>query len=191
MKNTLLIVVAGLLAFSCSSLQITSDYDKTVDFNKYKTISFYGWAEDSYATISEFDVSRIEMAFKKEFERRGLTFVKEGGELVASLYILTEEKVKKTATTTHIGTGYGGYGGYYGYGPGWGWGGGYSTTNVYETPYKVGTLIVSVFDAEKEQLVWESGANGTIQENTRSSERVINYSVAEIMKPYPVKPKRK
>lgn len=184
------ITATALLLVSCSGLQVTSDYDNTVNFTQYSTISFYGWAEDSDAIMSQFTKSRIEKAFQEQFERRGLTFVKEGGDLIASLYIVTEQKVRTTAHTTHMGGYRYGYGGYYGYGPGWGWGGGYSHTTYTDTPYTTGTLIVSVFDSEKEQLVWESVGNGNVQENTRSEERVINFYVNEIMKPYPIKPQR-
>ncbi|HBH48892.1 MAG TPA: DUF4136 domain-containing protein [Bacteroidales bacterium] len=188
MKNYTFLLVILLLAASCSSLQVVSDSDPSVDFTQYKTLEFYGWAENSDVILNPFDKSRIEQAFANEFAKRGISVVKEGGDMIVSLYIVSEEKTKTTAHTHHYG---GGWGGYYGYGPGYGWGMGHSTTTYTDTQYTVGTLIISVFDPNREELIWESVGMGTVQENTRSQERVINYAVAKIMQPYPVKPSRK
>jgi hypothetical protein len=189
MRNLFFISTIVLASISCSSLKVVSDSDATVDFTKYKTLQFYGWAKNSDEILNDLDKARIEKAFANEFARRNISVVKKGGDIIVSLYIVTEQKTQKIAHTYHYGGG--GWGGYYGYGPGYGWGMGYSTTNISETEYTLGTLIVSVFDPETEQLIWESIGQGTIQENTRSVERVINYSVAKIMRPYPVKPPKK
>lgn len=187
MKNLFYLAVISLLAFSCSGLKVATDYDKTVDFSQYKTLEFYGWAENSNAILSELDQRRIEEAFGKEFANRGISVVESDADIVVSLYIVTEQKTQTTAHTNHYG-GYGGFGGYYGYGPGYGWGMGHSYTTVSEHEYTVGTLIVSVFDTEKEALVWESIGKGTIEQHPRSADRAINYYVAQIMRQYPVEP---
>jgi len=141
MKNLLFIFLAGILLASCSSLKVTSDYDKTVNFSDYKTLEYWGWAEDSDQILNRFDKERIESAFGAEFKKRGIDVVKKGqGDMIVTLFIVTEEKTQKSATTTSMGGMYGGYGRYYGYGPGYGWGGGYSTTQIHEYDYTVGTL---------------------------------------------------
>lgn len=184
MKNVFHLAIITLLSISCSSLKVATDYDKTIDFNQYQTFEFYGWAEDSNEILDELDQRRIEKAFGEEFNSRGLKAVESGGDIVVSLYIITKQKTKKTAHTNH----YGGYGGYYGYGPGYGWGMGYSHTTISEYEYTEGTLIVSVFDAKKETLVWESIGKGSIEQHPRSADRAINYYVAQIMRKYPVQP---
>ena len=87
-----------------------------------------------------------------------------------------------------MGGGYGGYGGYYGYGPGYGWGGGHSTTTYSEYDYTVGTLLVSVYDAEKKQLIWESRGEGTVDDDRSNNEEKVGKTVAKIMYEYPIKP---
>jgi hypothetical protein len=128
----------------------------------------------------------VEDAFGYEFARRGLTYVESGGDLVVTLFFVVQDKTSVTYDTDHYGGGY--YGGYYGYGPGWGWGPTYSTTTVREYNYKVGTLVVDVYDRKSEQLVWESIGQGTIDDNPRNREKNIPKAVAQIMEPYPVKP---
>jgi len=167
---------------SCSSTKVTADYDKTVDFTKYKTFEYYGWAQESDKLLNDLDKKRIEDSFANEFYSRGLSYVQTGGDLIVTLFIVVEQKTQTTANTTSMGGGYGGYyGGYYGYGPGYGWGPSYSTTTVSTYDYAVGTLVCDVFDKASEQLIWEGIASKTIDEDIP---RVISY----LMKKYPVPP---
>lgn len=185
MKNLFIALLAGVLLSSCSSISVVSDLDKTVDFTQFKDFEYYGWAENSDQILNRFDKERIEEAFGKEFNSRNLTIVEKGqGDIIVSLYIVTQQKTQTTATTSSMG----GYGGYYGYGPGYGWGGGHSTTTFNDYDYTEGTLIVSVYDAEKKQLIWESVGKGTINENPQKREANIGKAVAQIMKEYPVDP---
>ena len=181
----LILFVLPLILFSCSGLKVVSDLDPTVDFTKYTKLEYYGWAENSDKILNRFDKERIENAFGEEFRKRGVEVVESGGDIVVSLYIITEQKTAKSATTNHMG----GYGGYYGYGPGYRWGGGHSTTTYHEYDYTVGTLVVSVFDAEKKELVWEAVGEGTIDENPQAREKSTPRAVAQIMSKYPVAPK--
>ncbi len=189
MKTYLTIALISMLILSaCSSITVTSDYDKSIDFTQYKTYSYYGWAKESNKILTPFDEQRIEQAFADEFAKRGLKYVEKGGDLTVALYIQTEKKQETTATTT----GMGGYGGYYGWGPGWGWGpgfyGGMAQTTYHTYDYQVGTLVVDVFDTKKKALIWESAGQGRINENPSSRDKSIPKVVAQIMATYPVQP---
>jgi uncharacterized protein DUF4136 len=179
---TLTILVSMI---SCSSIKVLSDKDDSVDFTKYKTYQYYGWAEESNKLLTRFDQERIEAAFGEELDKRGLSHVEENGDLIITLYIVTEKKTKTTANTTTMG-GFYGYGGYYGFGPAYGWGPASSHTTYNEYDYTVGTLIIDVYDATDKKLVWESVAKGTINENTKGREERIQKVVAQIMDEYPV-----
>ena len=186
MKNLSIFLLAGFFAISCSSIKVTTDYDKTVDFSSYKSLEYFGWAEDSDKILNRFDKERIESAFGDEFKKRGIDIVEKGqGDIIVTLFIVTEQKTQKSATTTSMG---GGYGGYYGYGPSYGWGGGHSTTQFHEYDYRVGTLVISVFDADKKELIWEAIGQGTVDEDPQTREEKVGKAVAQIMKDYPVQP---
>lgn len=185
--NFLVIAVAILFLSSCSSTKITADFDKSIDFTKYKTFEYYGWAKESDKLLNDLDKKRIEESFANEFYKRGLTYVKEGGELIVTLFIVVEQKTQTTANTTSMG-GYGHYGGYYGYGPGYGWGPSYSTTTVSTYDYQVGTLVCDVYDKTTEQLIWEGIASKTIDENPQSRDKNIPKVIQYLMKKYPVPP---
>jgi hypothetical protein len=182
------LVVMMAVVTACSSISVTYDYDKTVDFTKLKTYEFYGWSDGSDKLLNSLEKDRIEAAFAAEFKERGITRVESGGDMVVALYIMTQDKTQYNATTT--GTGYGGY---YGYGPGWGWGAGYggmgmATTTVSEYNYTVGTLVIDVFHPNDQKLIWESIGTKTIDDNLQTREKNIPKNIAKIMEPYPVKP---
>ncbi|MEE9462972.1 MAG: DUF4136 domain-containing protein, partial [Bacteroidales bacterium] len=139
--------------------------------------------------LNSLDRDRFENAFGEEFKARGLEYVEKGGDMIVTLFIVVEQKKGATATTTHMGGGYGGYyGGYYGYGPGYGWGGGHSTTNIQEYDYAVGTLVCDVFDAKNEKLIWEGIGTKTVDDDPQSRDKNIPKSVKAIMSKFPIKP---
>lgn len=188
MKNLFYLLLISLLLSACTGIKVVTDYDKSIDFNQYKTFEYYGWSEESDKILNRFDRERIEQAFGQEFAARGLKYVEEGGDLIVTLFIVVEQKTEKSASTTHHGGGYGYYGRYYGYGPGYGWGSTYSTTTISEYDYQVGTLVCDVFDARDKKLIWEGIGTKTIDENPQNRERKIPQAVAAIMAQYPVNP---
>ena len=195
MKKSLRTLIPGLILIisfaSCSTLKVVSDKDSSVDFTQYKTYQYFGWAKESNKILNALDQERIEKAFGKEFQKRGLKYVKDNGDLMVTLYIVTEKKTQTTANTTHMGGGMGyGYGGYYGYGPAYGWGASSSHTTYNQYDYTVGTLIIDVYDATGKKLIWEAIAKGTIDENLKNREVNINRAVGRMMLEYPVPAKK-
>jgi hypothetical protein len=182
MKKVFLPIIILVFGIGCSSIKITSDYDGSAPFETYKTYSYYGWAEESDKILNDLDKKRIEQAFAKEFNSRGLQYVESGGDIVVSLFIVVDTKTGVTGYTDHYG------GGYYGYGRPWGWGMGYSTTRYHEYDYQVGTLVCDVFDSDSKQLVWQGVAAGEIKDNPKTREKNIPLVVKYIMKKYPVDP---
>jgi hypothetical protein len=187
--NFLIFTLVILITGACSSIKVTSDYDKSADFSKYKTFEYYGWAEESDKILNRFDKERIEAAFGDEFAKRNLKLVDEGGDMVVSLFVVVDQKTSTTAYTNHYNMGG------YGYGPGWGWGYGgtgmgmgTSTTRYQETDYLVGTLVVDVFDKAEKKLIWQGVGQKTVDENPNTREKNAIKIAEAIMKPFPIKP---
>ena len=195
MKKIVYLLI-GIMLYSCNTIKVVSDKDPSTDFSQYKTLEYYGWQENSDKILTSFDKTRIENAFGTEFKNRGFSLAEKGaGDMIVSLYVVTEEKTETVAnTTSDYGGGMGGYGygygGYYGYGPGYGWGAGYgtSTTTYSEQNYTVGTLVVSVYDAKRKELIWEAIGTKTIDDNLNNNESKINAAVEKIMLQYPIEP---
>ena len=149
MKNLVkvsFIITLAMLVYSSAFSQVTVDFDKTVDFTKYKTFSFAGWQKDSDKALNDLDKKRLQDAFKEEFTSRGLQIVTSNADAVVSLYLVIDNKTSTTAYTNFNG----GMG--YGMGRGWGMGVGgmgvgSATTTYSEDDYKEGTMVVDVYDA--------------------------------------------
>jgi len=187
MRNAILFLLILGVSASCSTVKFTSDKDGSVDFTQFKTLSYYGWQDDSDKILNSIDKARIEKAFGDEFRKRGFSLVERDGDIVVSLYIVVDQKTGTTAYTNHYGAGgpYGYYGGY-GYGAGWGWGMGYSSTSYSEYDYYVGTLVCDVFDSKTKKLIWQGVVSGELDDNPKNRERNIPRVVKELMKRYPV-----
>lgn len=176
---------------ACSSIKVTSDYDKEADFTKYKTFEYYGWTDESDKILNRFQKERIEKAFGDEFAKRGLKFVEGNGDMVVSLYVVVDQKTSTTAYTNHYGGGgygYGGMGWHGGYGGGYGMGMSSSSTTYSENDYLEGTLVVDVFDKAEKKMIWQSVGQKTVEENPKKAESNTPKVAAAIMKPFPIKP---
>jgi hypothetical protein len=186
MKLYIKLISMLMVLGACSSVQVTSDYDKTVDFTGYKTFMYYGWSDNSDKVLNQFDKDRIENSFAEEFAKRGWSLVKENGDAVVSLFIVVDQKTSYTSYTDHYGAGM--YGGMYG--PRFGYYGMpmSSTTQTQQNDYLEGTLIVDVFDTKEKKQIWQGVGKKTINESTRNREENINNAVAAIMKEFPIKP---
>jgi hypothetical protein len=192
MKNYIYLILFAVVTTSCGSgVTVTSDYDKTADFSKYKTYAYYGWAENSDQILTGFDKERIETSFKGEFAKRGMTVNQGDGDAIVSLYVVVNEKTSYSSYTDHYNNGmYGGmYASRYGYGYGSGMEMGTSATTTTQNDYLVGTLIVDVFDAKTKKHIWQGIGKKTVNENKSKREEGIKAAVAEIMKAFPVQPK--
>lgn len=180
-----------LFVYSDALAQVSSDYDRSVDFTKYKTYSYGGWQKDSGKLLNDLDKERLHKAFTNEFAARGMTYDQDNGQLVLTLFLVVDKKTSTTAYTNYNGgMGYGGYGaGGVGYrGAGWGWGMGSSTTTYHENDYDVGTFVVDGYDASSKKLVWQGTLEKTLNSNAKKNEKTIPKSISKLMKKYPIKP---
>ena len=188
MKRIKNLVIISMLFTGCSGIKVTSDYDKTVDFNTYQTYSFYQWEEESDKLLTRFDKERIENSVGNEMDARGYKYVEGKADLTVSLFVVLEQKTSRTAYTNHFGGGVGsGFYGYddWGYDAGWGWGMGSSSTTYNETDYVDGTLVCDVFDMSNRKLIWQGIGVGTVDENPKKREKSMPREIAQIFYKFP------
>jgi hypothetical protein len=165
----LTLVGAGLLFAS-----VSSDYDKSADFEKYHTYSWIG-AKAS----NDIWVGRIKDDVNQALTEKGWTMVPSGGDAAVSAF--GSSKVVQSLNTF-----YDGLGGGWGWRRGWG-GMGESTTTVENTP--VGTLVVDIFDAPSKKLIWRAQSSETISSNEDKNDKKLEKDVAEMFKKFPPQPK--
>jgi hypothetical protein len=170
----IVLLIISALFYSCSSMKVTYDYDKNIDFSKYKTYAFT--AETKKLPVGDLNRDRVIKAVENEMNDRGYSISK-SPDLAVDLHVKAEEKVQASAMVT--GSHYGPYR--------YPAGSGFSSTNVSYNEYTDGTLFISIVDMEKDQLIWTGTGTKTIDPDMspEQREKAINSSIKQIMANYP------
>ncbi|HZI56977.1 MAG TPA: DUF4136 domain-containing protein [Verrucomicrobiae bacterium] len=166
------IVFLGLLVMA---QEISTDYDHNYDFSQLHTFSVKigtSWGNQ----LSE---ERAKEAVSKVLVQKGWQSADEASaDALVVIHGATESK--KTLDTFYSG-GWGGYG----------WGGfgapGTATTSVNE--YRVGTMVVDVFDAKSKKLVFRGAGQDEISDKPEKNIKKIEKGAEKIFKKFPPQPK--
>lgn len=172
--HVLPIAFALCLITSCDSVRVVADYDRSVDFNSYKTFAFFKDGIDK-AKISDLDKRRILRAIESELMAKGFT-KSDTPDLLINIF--TKERQEVNVYNQGWGM----------YGWGWGWGPmGWNQTNV--TNSTRGSLFIDLIDAQNKELVWQGIGQGYLTSRMdRKVERIREF-VSSVMAKYP--PERK
>jgi hypothetical protein len=154
---------------------VNIDYDKGFNFAPVKTYSIKlgtTWGNDlsQRRVLTEFDEAIAAKGWKKVAEDQA--------DVQVILHGATQ--TKRTANTFYTGMG-GGYG-RYGYG-GYGYGGGTASTVVNE--YRVGMLVVDMFDGKTKNLVFRGTAEDEISDNPEKNAKRLEKASTKMFKEFP------
>jgi hypothetical protein len=161
----LMLMFAGM----SSAGQVKTDYDRNADFAQYKT---YSW--EQVKTQDPLDVDRVKSAVSAALTAKGWTQVDSGGDV--SIVVMEMSHNQQTLNTF-----------YDGFGGGWRWrgfGGMGEATTTTET-YKVGTLVVDLFDAKTKQLIWRGNSSDTLSNNSNKNIQNLDKDVEKMFKQFP------
>lgn len=174
--NRVFIFLIAVSLTACSSLKVNTDFDKSITFSKYKTFSFYQFADKGQSSVGGLNKSRIISAIRTEMIKKGFTETASGTDVWVNATTILENKKSVTSTTNYYG-----YGGYY---RPYGWGAGNTTSyNVHD--YKSGSLIIDIIDASTKQLIWQGTGNKDIEKPSSDPDKAIAEIVSAIMKDFP------
>lgn len=172
---------------SCSpKYTIEYDYDKTVNFTKHKTYSFYKWPEGTEKVINRITRMAIQKSVADQLNDRGLNYVNRGGDILVSLFIL----FSKTNNTRVYFEHYKETAGDFTPSAEWAWGNGDTKTKYDSQDYKTGTLVIDIFNGHSKKLIWQGVASQLVDENPGNREYGISKVIEEIFSHYPVSPKK-
>lgn len=160
-----LLVVA--LATAVFADHVTVDYDHTMNFNQVKT---YSWS--TVHTANSIWDQRVKDSIDKQLAAKGWTQVPSGGDV-------TLVAVEKTSVHQQYDTFYNGFGG-------WRWGGMEEATTTVDK-YKVGTLILSMFDGSSRQLIWRGASSSYLSGSPQKNTKNLYKDVAKMFKNFPPK----
>ena len=165
-----LMAMMFLFAGKSSAQQVKTDYDRGANFGQYKT---YSWAQ--VKTKDALDVDRIKTAVNAALASKGWTQV----DSAADVSIVAIEITHNQQT---LNTFYDGFGG------GWGWrrfGGGFGEATTTTETYKVGTLVVDLFDAKTKQLIWRGTSSDTLSNNSDKNIKNLDKGADKMFKHFP------
>ncbi len=166
-----LIGMMFLFAGKSSAQQVKTDYDRSADFGQYKT---YSW--EHVKTKEPLDVDRIKNAVNAALAAKGWTQVDSGGDV--SIVAIEMTRNQQTLNTF-----------YNGFGGGWGWrrfgGGGFGEATTTTEAYKVGTLVVDLFDAKTKQLIWRGTSSNTLSNNSDKNIKNLDKGADKMFKHFP------
>jgi len=150
---------------SCSPIHVRTDYDREVDFSRYRTFKWMPVPKKRHKkTVRRGSLldRRLRRAVERELEAKGY-IIKESGKTDALLAY--HVGVQNRVDIERYGYGY--------------WG-----RRTYVHRYKEGTFIIDIVDAQAKQLVWRGAAQGVVGRSGNSEEK-INKDIAKIFEKYP------
>jgi hypothetical protein len=160
-----------LFASTVSAQQVKTDYDRSANFAQYKT---YSWQQ--VKTKDALDVDRVKSAVNAALAAKGWSQVDSGGDVSIIA-------VETTQNQQSLDTFYNGFGG------GWGWrrfgGGGFGEATTTTETYKVGTLVVDLFDTKTKQLLWRGNSSDTLSNNSDKNIKNLDKGVEKMFKQFP------
>jgi uncharacterized protein DUF4136 len=160
-----------LFASTVSAQQVKTDYDRSANFGQYKT---YSW--EQVKTKDALDVDRVKSAVNAALAAKGWSQVDSGGDVSIIA-------VETTQNQQSLNTFYDGFGG------GWGWrrfgGGGFGEATTTTETYKVGTLVVDLFDTKTKQLRWRGTSSDTLSNNSDKNIKNLDKGVEKMFKNFP------
>ena len=177
MRTTIAAVAVALLVPVLVLAQKTSfEYDKTADFTKFKSYAL----KDGTKVGDPLVDNRIVAAIEMQLAAKGMTKNNASPDMVVVYHVAFDKQKDITSYST------GGYGGY-----GYRWGGGWGTTDVRVSEILVGTLVIDITDAPKQEVVWRGMGVREVDTQAKAEKRDKNIAsaVEKILKNFPPKAK--
>jgi len=176
--RVLILATVAILASTVSLAEVKTDYDRTVEFGRYKT---YSWGK--VHTQNPLWTDRIRAAVGSALAEKGWTESESGGDVSIMAMEMTEDH--RTLNTY-----------YDNFGGGWGWrrwrglGDTFGTSTTTEETYHVGTLVVDLLDTNTKKLIWRGSASDTLSDKSDKNIKKLNSDVQRMFDHFPPEVKK-
>lgn len=164
--------LAMFLTTASFAQQVKTDYDRSANFDAYKTFSF-----EKIQTEDPLWVDRIKSAVASVLTAKGWSQVQSGGDVSVVAVEMTQNR--ETLDTF-----------YNSFGGGWRWGGfgdGFGDATTTTDTYQVGTLVVDLFDTKTKQLLWRGSASDTLSNKSSKNIKDLDKGVEKMFAHFPPK----
>jgi hypothetical protein len=172
-RHLITVAAVALLTVGCGySIKTATDYDRSVQFSNYHSF-FITKGNSSGSPLMD---QRAQADVQRALTSKGWVEVPEG-EGQAAVVVHAATKTKHTYETL-----YDGWGGW-----GWrrGWGGGFGGSTTFVNDYKVGTLVVDVFDAKTKQAIWHGSASDALSDSAKSNAKATEQAIDKMFANFP------
>ena len=173
MKKRYWIVLLGALvaASSCSSISVSTDFDRDADYGLYRTFSFAPpRAERRGDRPYEGSPTRTRIlaAIERELTAKGYRkAIDERADFLVAVHIAAQNRVDVGVYDYRLG-----------------WRGRWHGRDVRVHRYKEGTLVIDIVDARRRELVWRGTAKGAIHGPDEVEEHIAE-SVRKTIERFP------
>ena len=182
----------ALLLSACETMQVTNDYNPSVDFAKFQT---WAWKDpalqyqpNSLMLKSDLTEQRIMQAVSSGLDQRGLRPAAAGSkpDLLVQTYLIVANRQEQIVTNYGYGGPWGGPWGYAG-GPWEGYWGAPMYNETRNVTYKVATLQIDLLDGKDGKLVWRGSDEQMMSSSPSPQDRsaAIRATVTKVLSNYP------
>jgi len=169
LRRCVLWIIAILWCGAAVAQSVTYDYDKSVDFTRYKTYKWVLVADAQYP--DQITDNNIRAAIDKQLATKGLTKKEADPVDLFVGYQLSMQEEKQISA--------------YGGGAGWRFGGGMASATT--STYDVGTLVLDIYDPATKTLVWRGSATKTVNpsKDPAKNQKKLESGAEKLLKNYP------
>ena len=168
-----LLLSLGVLMFGCSlaalAQDVNTDYDRNANFSQFHT---YYWAK--VKTENPLWQQRIQEAVDKQLQAKGWQRVDSGGDVAITAVGAAHNQQEYQTFYDNIG-------------PGWGWRGFGTTATTTIQNYRVGTLVLDIYDASNKRLLWRGTATDMLSDKPEKNEKKLDKAVDKMFNKFPPK----
>ena len=171
MKKLLMLAGISLIIFSCATVRVDYDYERSTNFNAYKTYNYYS---DMNVGMSELDTKRLLDALDTGLQAKGLS-LSDSPDFLINIKTNTFQEGR----SNNVGVGVGGGGGNVGGGISIGIPVGQAKTNR--------QIVFEFVDENKSGLFWQAKSESAFQPNAKPEVRETQFAtiVEKVLSGYP------
>lgn len=150
-KKWIIVLVSILFFYSCSTMNVTTNYDEQADFKQFKTFSFAPPKDQSdrpSAVHNRLFTKEMLQEIRPIMERKGFqeAAAREDADLLVVFYAMIKNKRDFVPPSYRVGR----------------WGRVWATRPGHVVRYQEGTLVIDVVDQKKQDLVWQGVGKGVL-----------------------------
>ena len=164
------VAVMTLSSLACGyGIKTSTDYDHNVNFSRYRSFAIMKGNSSGNPLTDQ----RAMAAVASVLASRGWKEAP-AGEAQTTVVVHAATKTKHTYETF-----YDGWGGWR-----WRWGS-FGPTQTFVNDYKVGTLVVDIFDAKTKEAIWHGFASDALSHNASANAKATEQAVEKMFNTFP------